>query len=465
MILSNITNDYLLNEKENQYFDRKSARIKPNDIARHLVAFSNANGGVLAIGIEDNKKISGFDYQGANEIEDYLKVPYSVQGVINFTYEIRQLNDMKVLLIEIEPSHNYVIKTSDGSVYLRVGDSSKLLNHEQVTQLEYDKGDRYFEDNIILRSSFDDVNIELVERYKNILNTNLSIEEILIARDLMKDGHLTNAGLILFGKYPTKYLPGARVRLLKFDGNKMETGKNFNVIKDITYETALPILIENIKKEMYSQLRDFQYLDDDGIFRTVPEYPEFPWFEGIVNAVTHRNYSLQGDHIRVLLFNDHMEIFSPGRLPNIVTLDNMKYTRYSRNPKIARVLSDFGYVRELNEGVKRIYSDMQEAFLKDPVYTEPNNAAVALILENTILSRKIRNDEIREYQFDPTELPEKQLMVYGIIKAHEGVNVIKICNMLGLHRGTIDNAIRALRKKEIIEFRGNNRYGGYFILK
>lgn len=62
-------------------------------------------------------------------------------------------------------------------------------------------------------------------------------------------------------------------------------------------------------------------------------------------------------HYKVIsLFNDHMEIFSPEKLPNIVTLDNMKYTRYSRNPKIARVLSDFGYVSKLNEGVKRIYN-------------------------------------------------------------------------------------------------------------
>lgn len=91
-----------------------------------------------------------------------------------------------------------------------------------------------------------------------------------------------------------------------------------------------------------------------------------------------------------------MEIFSLGKLPNIVTLDNMKYTRYSRNPKIARVLSDFGYVRELNEGVKHIYSDMEEAFLKDPKYSETNNAAVLLTLENTILSRKIRNDETKK---------------------------------------------------------------------
>ena len=89
-------------------------------------------------------------------------------------------------------------------------------------------------------------------------------------------------------------------------------------------------------------------------FKTVPEYPEFAWFEGLVNAVTHRDYSFRGDYIRVSMFDDRLEIVSPGALPNIVTLDNMRTTRYSRNPRIARTLVEFGWVRELNEGVKRI---------------------------------------------------------------------------------------------------------------
>ena len=355
MIIKNITNQYLIESEENQYFDRKSARIKPADILRHIVAFANANGGVLAIGIEDNGEITGFDGMNAHKVNEFLEAPYLVDGNVKINYEERVIKNKKVLLFEIEPSENYVIKTKDSKVYLRVGDKSKLLNHEQIIQLEYDKGERRFEDLVVEESTFEDVDIKLLSKYKEILNTNLSLEEILEARALMKKGHLTYAGILLFGKFPTKYLPNARVRLLKFEGNRMETGKRLNIIKEINYENAIPRIIEDIKREMHSQLRDFQYLAEDGVFKTIPEYPEFPWFEGIVNAITHRNYSLQGDCIRISLYDDHLEIFSPGKLPNIVTLENMKYTRYSRNPRIARVLTEFGYVKELNEGVKRIY--------------------------------------------------------------------------------------------------------------
>ena len=100
------------------------------------------------------------------------------------------------------------------------------------------------------------------------------------------------------------------------------------------------------------------------------KYPEFAWLEGLVNAVTHRDYSISGEYIRVTMFDDRIEFLSPGRLPSIVTVENIQTTRFSRNPLIARVLSDFGWVRELNEGVKRIYTDMKLYFLDPPIFSD-----------------------------------------------------------------------------------------------
>ncbi len=238
MIIKNITNQYLIESEENQYFDRKSARIKPADILRHIVAFANANGGVLAIGIEDNGEITGFDGMNAHKVNEFLEAPYLVDGNVKINYEERVIKNKKVLLFEIEPSENYVIKTKDSKVYLRVGDKSKLLNHEQIIQLEYDKGERRFEDLVVEESTFEDVDIKLLSKYKEILNTNLSLEEILEARALMKKGHLTYAGILLFGKFPTKYLPNARVRLLKFEGNRMEN----NELPACPVETTLTLI-------------------------------------------------------------------------------------------------------------------------------------------------------------------------------------------------------------------------------
>ena len=426
-----LTLDYLTKEEEGQYLDRKSARIKPIDIAKHLVAFANANGGILAIGIEDDGKIIGFNNKGIGSINDFLEVPYSFcKGKIKVRNEIMEvetdLGKDEILLFFIESSNDSVIRTADDKVYLRVGDKSKLLNYEQIVQLEYDKGERIFEDSVVEDSTLDDADLELLQQYKNKLGTNLTFEEILDARGLMKRGHLTNAGILLFAKYPTKFLPNARLRLLKYDGVKLETGRNLNIIKEINYESAIPKIIQDIKDAINLQLREFQYLDENGQFKVIPEYPEFAWFEGIVNALTHRNYSIMGDYIRVSLYDDRMEIFSPGKLPNIVTLDNMLNTRYSRNPRVARVLSEFGWVKELNEGVRRIYDEMQLFFLKKPTYSEPNGNSVLLVLENSVTSRHLRIDDKLYSTFSEemlSNLNEYEITIVQYLINNKSINV------------------------------------------
>lgn len=460
-----LTLEYLSNEKEGQYLDRKSARIKPSDIARHIVAFANANGGVLAIGIEDNGEITGFNNKDSKSINDFLNVPFSsCKGRLKVEHEIRKVTiDSKqdsILLLFIEPSEDAVIKTSDDKVYLRVGDKSKLLNHEQVTQLEYDKGERIFEDIIVEDSSIDDVDLQLLQQYKEKLGTSLSYEEILDARGLLKKGHLTNAGILLFAKHPTKFLPNARLRLLKFDGTRFETGQRLNIIKEINYEDAIPKIIQQVKNAITLQLREFQYLDENGVFKVIPEYPEFAWFEGIVNSLTHRNYSIMGDHIRVSLYDDRLEILSPGKLPNIVTLDNMLNTRYSRNPRISRVLGEFGWVKELNEGVKRIYDEMQMYFLKSPTYSEPNGNSVLLVLENSITSRQLRTDDKISSMFDQEmlgQLNEFETTIIQFLTNNKSITIKTAKNIL--HKGDTFSRkqLKHLEELDIIEWHGSNK--------
>ena len=99
---------------------------------------------------------------------------------------------------------------------------------------------------------------------------------------------------------------------------------------------------------------------------------------------------MTGNYIRVTMYDDRLEIFSPGKLPNLVTVDNIQETRFSRNPQIARVLTDLGLARELNEGDKRIYADMKEQNLDSPIYTESDHP-VTLILKNNIEKRNVKH--------------------------------------------------------------------------
>ena len=133
---------------------------------------------------------------------------------------------------------------------------------------------------------------------------------------------------------------------------------------------------------MGSLLRELTWLDErTGRFVTVPELPRFAWYEAIVNAVTHRSYNLQGDHVRVSLFDDRVVVDSPGRLPGLVRIDNIRQARFSRNPRIARALVDLRLVRELNEGVNRMFDEMQAAGLPEP-QLEQTDAGFRVTLYN-----------------------------------------------------------------------------------
>ena len=361
-----------LTEKEGQYFDRKSARLIPKAVVKPITAFANANGGKLAIGIEDNLELTGFDVAGAYTTADYLTAIRTLTDPVpHFSYEEFSVIDVygnadKILVIDVKASVNAVVRTTSGSVYLRVDDKSLKQTPEQIANLERDKSQRAFEDQLLLDSSLADVDEQLLQTYKAALGAAaIANEKFLSEQGLMRAGHLTQAGMLLFGRETFIYLPHARVRLLRYAGVKNETGQRLNLIKEFDYEGAIPSVLAQITAAVKSQLRERQFLQADGRFTTMPEYPEFAWQEGIVNALMHRDYTQRGEHIRISLYDDRLEIFSPGALPKSVTLATIRHTKYARNPRIARVLSEVDWLKSTG-GVDRIYEELQRASLYDP---------------------------------------------------------------------------------------------------
>lgn len=401
-ISSNLNLEYLKNAPETLYLERKSARISLQDLANEIAAFANANGGILVVGISDDGLLEGFNEVGIRKLNDCQKVVTNyLKTTPMYDYEIIDVINNKnekdcILLFHIESTMDSIIKNNKDEVFCRQGDSSIKLTSSQTRSLEYERKERNFETEILLESSMEDVDLEMMEIYKKCLDTELSYEEILKARGFLreKDGkyHLTKSGILLFGKNPTYYLPSARVRVVKFEGNDFKFGTEMNIVKDKTFDSCLYKSIEEARLFIKSQLREFTHLNSDGIFETIDEYPEFAWFEGLVNAVCHRDYSNDGEHIIIKIYDNRLEISSPGKLGGFVTLDNMKLNRYSRNPQISRVLSELGIVRELNEGVKRIYSEMQRFFLKEPIFSEPERNSVLLVLDNNIIMRSKRQE-------------------------------------------------------------------------
>lgn len=470
MINPILTLKYMLEEDENKYFDRKSAQIRPSDLAELISAFANAEGGTIVIGISDkNRILEGINKVGSVKINDFITTPKDCcKPMPMYTEEFIDILNAdgekdRLLLLHIHAATDQIIRTNNDSTFLRIGDRTKEIKGEDLKTLEYSKSTRHFEDELNLEAEIEDLDEDLLTLYKEKLGgEELEISQVLKARGFIKkkDGqeYLTNAAVLLFAKNIYQFYPNCRIRFVRYDGTAAQVGANINIIKDVNIEYPLLRIIDKAKEFISGQLREFTALNlSTGQFRNVPEYPEFAWLEGIVNAVTHREYGMTGSHIKVSMFDDRLEILSPGKLPSIVTVDNIRETRFSRNPRIARVLTEFGWVRELNEGVKRIYKDMEEFFLEEPVYSEPEQS-VKLVLKNNIVVRRMRQSDRTVATIGTDlwqELDDLEKKILSYMGSKTTVTRAELCDVTGKSNVTITSRLNNLIDKELVKRNGN----------
>ena len=126
---------------------------------------------------------------------------------------------------------------------------------------------------------------------------------------------ISSAAILLFGKNPQLYFPRARVRFIRYEGTEERVGTQMNVIKDVIFEGNILKMITDAVAYLDTQIKEYTYLGDDGVFVTEEEYPKFVRQEIIVNAVTHRDYSIRGTDIQIKMFDDRIVVESPGKLP------------------------------------------------------------------------------------------------------------------------------------------------------
>ena len=376
--------------------------------------------------------------------------------------------------MHIHKSIDQIIRTVNDSTFLRYADKTREVKGADLRNLEYSRNIRQYENECNTDAEIDDLDEQLIADYKKRIGAEkLSTYQVLKARGFIRkihgEEHLTNAAVLLFASTITQFFSNCRIRFIRYNGTSAQVGTQMNIFKDVSIEEPLPRLIEKTKAFIATQLREFTTLDPKtGLFKTQPEYPEFAWLEGIANAVVHREYAMMGNYIRITMYDDRLEILSPGRLPNLVTVDNIQETRFSRNPQIARVLTEFGLVRELNEGVKRIYSDMKKQNLDLPIYRE-NDQAVILILKNDIENRAIKTDDGTNYGVNGAnyganygangtnkhKLSETETSVYDYISSHKNASTKIVSENLGIHLRTVQRIVKDLEKYGFVKKAGN----------
>ncbi len=368
----------ILKKEEGQSFDKKSINIEPKSLANTIVAFANADGGLIVLGISDKtSRIEGIDFEN-KKLNEILRVPFDFcTPTVKVQFQKIPCKDFKdrdnhVLLLHIDASSQVHTNQAD-EVFLRVGDKSKKQTFEERLQLSYDKGDRYFEDKAVLGASLEDINMNLVQDYINRINYSKSpLEYLSQNKGFVKESNgkiqISSAAILLFGKNPQDFFPRARIRFIKYDGTTELFGSEMNVIKDVIFEGTILKVINDSVNYLSAQIKERTYLGKDGIFVTEEEYPKFVRQELIVNAVTHRAYDIIGTEIQIKMFDDKLIVESPGKLPGLVKTDNIRHTHFSRNPKIAEYLKVYNFVKEYGEGVDRMCVELDKIGLEAPIY-------------------------------------------------------------------------------------------------
>lgn len=234
-----------------------------------------------------------------------------------------------------------------------------------------------------------------------------------------RNGHAvpTLAALLLFGRDPGRWHERAGIDFVRWDGKERKTGADLNVSKRFRIEAPLSVLPDRAFEAIKPFIRERQQLHD--LFIEKLKYPTFAWQEAVVNAIAHRDYSIRGMGIEVWMFDDRMEVRSPGLPPAPVTLEALASRapmHCSRNPMIVRSLTALGYMRELGEGVPRIFDEMERAGCYPPRFDAIGGAVVQLTLRNEPIYDRATLEWLR--QFAEVELTGDQKRVLAFAHAH-----------------------------------------------
>ena len=356
--------------KEDQTFDCKSIQIDPKALAITIVAFANADGGDIAIGVSDKtRKTEGVD-QHTEKLNELLRVPLDFcNPSVSITSELlpctdKDGNENHIILMHVPASSELHANQAD-EAFMRVGDKSRKLSFEERIQLMYDKGERYDEDTAVYGATVDDIDMAAVERYIELIGYTKSAKQYLhenngfITTNAKGEQQVSVACILLFGKYPQKFFPRGRTRFIRYKGTEERVGAEMNVIKDVTFEGTILDQVEATIAYLETQVEEHTFLGQHGQFVTNRDYPKFVIQEMVVNACCHRAYNIKGTEIQIKMLDDRLVFESPGRLPGMVKPSNIRHTHFSRNPKIAQFLKAYDYVKEFGEGVDRVCRELE----------------------------------------------------------------------------------------------------------
>ena len=478
----------LLQQKESNRLAFKS-QANMDAIAKTITSFINTQGGDLVVGVDEQKNIVGIEdaeQQAANIKSNLVE---NIQPTAPILVQVITYKKKEVILISVWEGGKKPYQYK-GALYNRVGKSTKPTTPEQLTQLiaQRKESDFHWERMPVLGAELSDLDLEEIQKtikryqeYKSDIQLD-DVEDFLIRLGLIQNGNITNACMVLFGKNPTRFVPQSRIRITlypsKTSGNQFLDDKVFegNIFKNIT---SIFEYLENVFGKK---------LTVKGVLREEKSnYPVMAFREGILNAIIHRDYNSVRGFLQISIYSDRTEISNYGILPNGITIADLKidHTSILRNPDIAHICFYRGYVELLGSGTQRMIRDCKKNQFKAPDWKQNDNS-ITVTFSGVAHNRKTEdiiegitegvskrviekiegitegiNEGINEGITE--DVKEKLSKVLLVLYKNEGLRTSEMEKILQIPVKSIERYVKQLKDANLIEFRGANRTGGYFL--
>jgi ATP-dependent DNA helicase RecG len=406
--------DLILTTEESHFADLKAIEITPAKLTKSIAALANADGGEIYVGIDEDKTRNERSWRGFGRVEDangHLQ-PFEELFPLgaDFDYTFLRCSGESGIVLQIQVRKSAAIKVATDKVpYLRRGAQNlPVVTPEALKRLEYVKGLNSFEVEPI------DVEASVITNAVPMLEFMLQVvpsaepEPWSIKQRLIRDGRPTVAGVLLFAEEPQGILPKrCGIKIYRYRTTDVEGSRETLAFTPLTVEGHVYAQIDGAVRQAINVVQEVRKLGEKGL-ETI-EYPVEAIHEIVANAVLHRDYSV-ADDIHIRIFDNRIEIESPGRLPAHITPKNILEERFARNGTMVRLINKFPDPpnQDVGEGLNTAFAAMKKLGLKPPIITERDNSVLVtirheplaspetLILEYLEANATIRNKTARE---------------------------------------------------------------------
>jgi ATP-dependent DNA helicase RecG len=384
----------ILELEENHFLDLKAVDIAPAKLTRTIAALSNASGGELYVGIDEaitsgrkNRSWRGFsDTEEANAHLQVFEQLFPLGQYYSYIFLSSSVGPGLVLQVTINKTRE-ITRASDSVVYLRRGAQNlTVTSQEALARLRLDKGISSFESETI------DVAAQTVTNSVPILDFLVRViptaepETWLQKQQLLRSEKPTVAAILLFAEEPQAILPKrSGVKIYRYRTSAAEGGRETLAFDPITIEGHLYVQIKNAVAKTTELVEGIQKLGPRGLEAVT--YPPETLHEIVTNALLHRDYSIPVDvHIRI--FDNRIEVESPGKLPGHVTPANILQEQFARNGAIVRIINKFPDPpnKDVGEGLNTAFAAMSQLRLKPPTIMERENSVLVSIRHEALAS-------------------------------------------------------------------------------